>query len=296
MLNVCREFCSLQTFRGLLLVCREYDSNSTSTKHVTLSAHSTAIILCSFLTFILDSCHHYLDFGGFKRTAEEGQETVEVPIPIALNSDVALECDVLGASPPPQIKWYNDQGVITEVEAGNGVRFLDEGRYLYMRNLQQPNLERQYHCAVTNAHLNQEITAPTRYILNDNLTMGELRDYKQIGNLTAFVGNTSFEFSYVGGVFGGQNGTTNTLSVDGVDVSVLGNIGEIMEVTSPGVFQLQVQVSFSGGTETRRGTLTAHREFIGFPSQAHYPLHSSTHAHTHILRTHTHTHTYTHTH
>ena len=78
--------------------------------------------------------------------------------------------------------------MITEVEAGNGVRFLDEGRYLYMRNLQQSNLERQYHCAVTNARLNQKITAPTRYILNDNLTMGELSDYKQIGNLTAFVG------------------------------------------------------------------------------------------------------------
>ena len=84
-------------------------------------------------------------------------------------------------------------------------------------------------------------------------------------------------------MFGGQNGTTNTLSVDGVDVSVLGNVGEIMEVTSPGVFQLQALVSFSGGTETRRGTLTAHREFIGhcFPSTPPTPL------------IHIHTHTYT---
>ena len=170
---------------------------------MTLSALSTTIILCSFLTFIMNSCHHYLDFEGFKRTAEEGQETVEVSIPIALNSGVALECDVLGASPPPQIKWYNDQGMITDNQVSNTVRFLDEGRYLYIRRLEPADLERQYHCAVTNARLNEEVTAPTRYILNDNLTMGVLTDYKQIGNLIAFVGNTSFEFSYIGGVFDG---------------------------------------------------------------------------------------------
>ena len=219
------------------------------------------IILCSFL--ILSSCHQYLDFVGLKKTAEEGQETVEVSIPIALNSDVALECDVLGANPPPQIKWYNDQEMITEDLVRNTVRFLDEGHYLYIRRLEPTDLERQYHCRVTNAHLNEEITAPTRYILNDNLTMRVLTDYKQIGNLTAFVGNTSIEFSYVGGVFGRQNGTTNTLSVNGVDVPVLGNIGEIREVNSPGVSQLQAQVSFSGGIVIRRGTLTIHREFIG---------------------------------
>ena len=98
--------------------------------------------------------------------AEEGQETVEVSIPIALNSDVALECDVLGANPPPQIKWYKDQRMITEDRVSNTVRFLDKGRYLYIRRLQPADRERQYYCAVTNVitRLNQEVTAPTRYI------------------------------------------------------------------------------------------------------------------------------------
>ena len=40
-----------------------------------------------------------VDFDGFKQMAES-----EVSTPVALNSDVALECDVLDAKPPPQIK------------------------------------------------------------------------------------------------------------------------------------------------------------------------------------------------
>ena len=56
-----------------------------------------------------------------------------VSIPVALNSSVALECDVLDAKPLPQIKWFDDQGEIQEVREGNSVRFLDGGRYLYLK-------------------------------------------------------------------------------------------------------------------------------------------------------------------
>ena len=115
--------------------------------------------------------------------AESGQSTVEVVVPVALNSAVAMECDVLDAKPSPQIKWFDDQGEIQEVLEGNSIRFLDGGRYLYLKSLQAIHLQRQHYCTVTNANLSQEISAPTRYVLTDNLTQGILVDYKQIGNL-----------------------------------------------------------------------------------------------------------------
>ena len=116
-----------------------------------------------------------------------------VSVPVALHSDVALECDVLDAKPPPKIKWYNDRGEIQEMTGSR--RFLENGHYLYLRNLQPTHLQRQYYCSIINANLSREISAPTRYVLVDNLTQGVLFDYKQIGDLIAFVGNTSFEFS-----------------------------------------------------------------------------------------------------
>ena len=74
----------------------------------------------------------------------------------------------------------------------------------------------------------KEISAPTRYVLIDNLTQGILIDYKQIGNLRAFVGNTSFEFAFIGGVYGDiVNETINRLTMDGIEVAILGNVGII---------------------------------------------------------------------
>ena len=194
--------------------------------------------------------------------AESGGNTTELSIPVALNSDVALECDVLDAKPPPRIKWYNDLGAIQEVIQDNSVRFLEGGRYLYLRRLQPSHLERLYYCSVTYANLSQEISAPTRYVLTDNLTQGVLMDYKQIGNLTALVGNTNIEFAYVGGVYGNNiNGTVNTLTVDGGEVTALGNVGMIDLVSSKGIIKLEASVSYNVLTAVRRGTLTIHRKF-----------------------------------
>ena len=53
-------------------------------------------------------------------------------------------------------------------------------------------------------------------------------DYKEIGDLRAFVGNTSIEFAFIGGVFGNYiNETINTLTANGSEVAILGNIGII---------------------------------------------------------------------
>ena len=197
--------------------------------------------------------------------AESNESTIEVPVPVALNSDVALECDVLDAKPPPQMKWYDNTGVIQEVTRNNRVRFLDGGRYLYLRELSSSHLEQRYYCAVTNVNLNKRISAPTRYVLTDNLTQGVLIDYKQIGDLIAFFGNRSIEFAYVGGVFGESlkiNSTINTLTAGGHQVSTLGNIGEVdlTTVSSKGVIVLMALVRYDGMITTRRGTLTVQRE------------------------------------
>ena len=178
---------------------------------------------------------------------------------MALKSDVALECDVLDANPPPQIKWYDDQGEIQR--QGNKVRFLDNKRYLYLRRLQATHLERQYYCVVTNANLSREVSAPTRYILTDTLTQGQLRDYKQIGDLRGFVGNTSFEFAYVGGVFGdNSNETFNRLTVNDSEVTILGNIGMIHTLLSPGIYMLRASIRYNGLIAMKRGTLTVYGE------------------------------------
>ena len=197
-----------------------------------------------------------------------GESIVEVPIPVALNSDVALECDVLDANPPPQIKWCNDQGEIQEVFQSNRVRFLDGGHYLYLRSINSTQLEQQYYCNVTNVNLSLEISAPTRYVLIDNTTQGELMDYKQIGELKAFVGNTSFEFAYVGGVFGfsNYNETINILTVNDFEVAVLGSIGMIPQtiLNISGMVPLKTTVFYNGMVAMRSGTLTIYRKSLLF--------------------------------
>ena len=196
------------------------------------------------------------DFDGFEQANDS---TVEIPV--ALGSDVALECDVLDANPPPQIKWWNDQEEIQEMRESNSVRFLDGGRYLYVRNLQAVHLDRHYHCIITNANLSMEISAPTRYVLVDNLSQGVLIDYKQIGDLRAFVGNMSFEFAYVGGVVGiNTNQTFNRFYFNDDEVFVRGNIGRIRTIFSPGFFILRANIGYNGMFEIKSGTLAVYRE------------------------------------
>ena len=196
---------------------------------------------------------------------------------MALSSSVALECDVLDAKPPPQIKWFDDQGEIQEIQNGNSVRFLDSGRYLYIKCLQAVHLQRQYYCAVTNANLSREISAPTRYVLTDNLTQGMLVDYKQIGNLRAFVGNSNFEFTFVGGVYGDiVNETINVLTVDGTEVAILGNIGIIREISMPGIYSLEASINYNGLMALRNGTLTVYSKLkLSSRHNCHYFGHTS---------------------
>ena len=128
--------------------------------------------------------------------------------------------------------------------------------------MQAIHLQQQYYCIVTYAYLSQETPAPTRYVLIDNLTQGILVEYKQLGNLIAFVGNSTFEFAFVGGIYGDVlNETINVLTVDGIEVAVLGNIGIITAISTPGIFYLKARITYNGLMAIRNGTLTIYGKF-----------------------------------
>ena len=189
----------------------------------------------------------------------------EVSVDVALGSEVALKCDVLDSKPPPQIVWRDGNGnEIDEIQMNIKRRFLDDRRYLYISDLQLSDLALNYQCVVTNAFLDRPMPAPTTYVLVDNLTRGELMDYKEIGDLTAFVVNTSIEFAYVGGRYGNGavNGTLNQLFRDGNRVTNNGNIGLINDISAPGTSRLTASVTFDGMQVEREGTLTVHRKCL----------------------------------
>ena len=131
------------------------------------------------------------------------------------------------------------------------------------------HLQRHYYCAVTNVKLTQEISAPTRYVLIDNLTQGELVDYKEIGNQTAFIGNSTFEFAFVGGVFGSNdrmNGTSNRLFVNGNEVATKGNIGQVTSalLSSPKIILLEATIRYNSlsSIAMRSGVVIVQRKFV----------------------------------
>ena len=211
---------------------------------------SRTVLTCNTLTFISAA------FGGFRRMTEE-----VVFVPIALASEVALECDVLPSNPSPQITWHRD-GIPVVLDARH--RLLDGGRYLYVSRLEEADLMSTYRCNVTNALVDRVVPAPTTYRLRDNLTLGELFEYKQIGDLTAFTVNTSIEFAYVAGFTNGGtvNGTTNRLTRDDTPITSVGNIGLINDLSMPGTSNLEATVTFGGSALDKSGTLTIYRKFL----------------------------------
>ena len=194
----------------------------------------------------------------------------EVIVDVALDSEVALECDVVLSStkPPPQIVWRRGDGTaVDEILPNNQRRLLEDGRFLYINNVVQDDLTPTYRCEVTNAFLDFTRQALTTYVLRDNLTRGVLEEYKPIGDLTAFVRNTSIEVTYVAGYFGtGQvNGTSNWLFQGDTRLDSNGNIGLINDINTPGIFTLRADVIFDGMRLSRDGMLTVNRKCAVLP-------------------------------
>ena len=212
---------------------------------------------------LIKFCQSSVVFDGFEQT-----ETRDQFVTVALNSDVAMKCDVRAANPLPNIQWLENGSPLAEVTTANAVRFLEGGRYLYMASVDSARLESRFSCRVTNAFGDRVMTAPTTYRLIDNITINELVEYKQIGDLTAFVGDTNFEFSYVGGAYtnDGQmdfNGTTVNPTFDGRGVNVLANIATelLIDKDELGLILLSMRVTYDR-TVTRRGTVTVYRKLI----------------------------------
>ena len=72
------------------------------------------------------------DFGGF--TGPSGVVTVNVTTADD-DDEVALECQVAESNPPPNIIWLGNGNPLTENRVHNQLCFLDNGRYLLIRQL-----------------------------------------------------------------------------------------------------------------------------------------------------------------
>ena len=141
------------------------------------------------------------DFDGFD--SRGGRVTINVTT--GSQADVAIECPVRDANPPPQIRWRDGNGnLLTEDTTNNRLRFLDNGRYLLIRLLTDTQVNTDYQCEVTNARLDEVIPDPTLYDLVPNLGANNFMIYKRLINRTVLVGST-VELSYIAGAGSGLN-------------------------------------------------------------------------------------------
>ena len=140
------------------------------------------------------------DFDGF--SGQSG--TVQVNVATGSQADVAIECRVRDANPSPQIRWRDRNGVLTEDTTNNRLRFLDNGRYLLIRQLTTAQINTNYQCEVTNARLHETVRSPTTYDLVDNVGTNDFMTYKSLISRTILVGST-VEISYIAGAGSGVN-------------------------------------------------------------------------------------------
>ena len=138
------------------------------------------------------------DFDGFNGP----NGTVQVNVTTGIQAAVAIECRVRDANPPPIIRWRNGSGVLTEDRTNNRLRFLDNGRYLLIRQLTTAQINTNYQCEVTNARLHETVRSPTTYDLVDNVGTNDFMTYKRLINRTILVGET-VELSYIAGAGSG---------------------------------------------------------------------------------------------
>ena len=141
------------------------------------------------------------DFNGFD--SRGGRVTINVTT--GSQADVAIECRVRDANPPPQIRWRDGNGnLLTEDTTNNQLRFLDNGRYLLIRQLTTAQVNTDYQCEVTNARLDEVIPSPTTYDLVPNLGANNFMIYKRLINKIILVEGT-VELSYIAGAGTGVN-------------------------------------------------------------------------------------------
>ena len=152
------------------------------------------IVLCMLEDVVMSTVPSVPDFDGFDSSG--GRVTINVAT--GGQADVAIECPVRDANPPPQIRWRDGNGVLTEDTTNNRLRFLDNGRYLLIRQLATAQVNTDYHCEVTNARFDEVISDSTTFDLVPNLGTTNFTIYKRLINRTILVGGT-VEMSYIAG-------------------------------------------------------------------------------------------------
>ena len=214
-------------------------------------------------------------------------QDVDPNVNVAVTSNVAMRCDVGAANPPPIIEWFDDPDDNADtstsplVPDGWNIIYLENGRYLAIFDLTSQQVSRQYRCHVTNARIHQRQRSPTIYILNNSLPMDTLEEYKQIGDVTAFVTDSAVDFSYVGGSIGtGISGIFSQCELlNGTeDLATLitnDGIGSIAmeQIPAPTVtsneFTIRCQLGYSGGTTSRTGSVRVYRKLCTLAISLH---------------------------
>ena len=148
--------------------------------------HIGVFVICAVLSIS--------DFDGF--SGPSGRVTINATT--GSKADVAIECHVRDANPPPQIRWRDGTGILTDISTDSQVHFLDNGRYLLITKLTTAQVNTNYHCEVTNARLHETVCSPTTYDLVPNLSNNEHMIYKRLINRTILVGET-VKISYIAG-------------------------------------------------------------------------------------------------
>ena len=134
------------------------------------------------------------DFDGF---VDDSSTTETIVVTTGVRGSVAIECRVRDANPPPQIVWVDESGTtLTEDRINNRLRFLDNGRYLVIRQLTPEQVNTNYQCEVTNARLHETVRNNIMYDLVPTLGANETMIYKGLINRTILSG-TTIEYSYI---------------------------------------------------------------------------------------------------
>ena len=214
------------------------------------------------------------DFDGFD--GPNGTEVVNVST--GMDADVALECRVRGANPPPQIQWFDGTGMpLTEDRTNNVLRFLDNGRYLLIGRLMAAQVDTNYYCSVTNVRLHETVRSNTTYDLDPVLGTNGFMIYKTFINRTLILtgGTTMVDWSYIAGAGSGVAGavsgygllscrrtsTTNTAfelaPVGGVIDETIPRMGENIPAQAESLtFQVSCSLAANGQSFPSTATLT----------------------------------------
>ncbi len=166
--------------------------------------------------------------------AEEVRTFIPTAPPASgFGTDIALECRVEDSQPPPDIVWFQGDTPLVENTVTNAIRFLEGGRWAYIRDNEDFPIE--YHCEVRNVRFHNSTRSPQTYFVNGTgLVVGMDFVYKEIGDLTAFSKegvDENFEFSFVS-----SEGTANrfcTFFSDNVQIPDLGAVGKITNLPAP---------------------------------------------------------------